>query len=308
VQRRHFGNNSSVVISASGGSGSFTFSWSPTGGSSASANGLSAGNYTCFVSDINNCAKQQTVTITQPNSIVISVSSQTNILCFGNTNGSVSLSVSGGTGAYSYTWSPIGGNSSIANNLSSGSFTCIVSDANNCSSSKSVTITEPAIISATTILTSPSCINNSDGIAELNISGGTAPYNVNWSNGSSSPLNNNLSAGAYSVSINDANSCNYTLNILVSEASTSCFLVPNGFSPNGDGINDTWEIVGINNYPGAQVSVLNRWGQEVFKSSDYSTPWNGNYNGNSLPTSDYYFIINLNDGSKPLTGTLTIKQ
>jgi gliding motility-associated-like protein len=302
------GNNGSALINATGGTGTLTFSWVPTGGNSALASSLTAGNYTCTIKDINNCVKQQTLTISQPNAITTSVSSQTNVSCFGGLNGAVSLSVSGGAGTYSYSWAPTGGNTSIANNISSGIYTCTISDINNCVKSTFVTITEPSVITASASSTPPSCIEVSDGTALLNVNGGVIPYSIIWSNGSTTTQNTNLSAGNYSVNITDANSCTYSLNVLIQDASLSCFIIPNGFSPNGDGINDTWEIAGINNYPNAQITVLNRWGQEMLNTNNYSTPWDGTFNGGLLPTSDYYYIINLNDGSKALTGTLTIKR
>ena len=82
--------------------------------------------------------------------------------------------------------------------------------------------------------------------------------------------------------------------------------IPNAFSPNGDGINDTWIIQNLADYPGATVDVFNRYGQQVFHSSGYSTPWDGKTNGNPLPLATYYYVIELKNGFKPLTGSLTI--
>ena len=301
------GNNGSALINATGGTGTLTFSWVPTGGISALASSLTAGSYTCIVKDINNCIKQQTVTIIQPNAIT-AISSQTNVSCFGGVNGKGSLFVSGGSGTYSYTWAPIGGNASVSNYISFGTYTCTITDINNCVKSTLVTITQPSEIQVSINNTSPSCIEVSDGISLLNVSGGVTPYNIIWSNGNTTLQNSNLNAGTYSVNIIDANSCTYTVSTLVPNATESCFFVSNGFSPNGDGINDTWEILGINKYPGAQIIVLNRWGQEMLNTNNYSSPWDGSFKGVLLPTSDYYYIINLNNGSKPLTGTLTIKR
>lgn len=82
--------------------------------------------------------------------------------------------------------------------------------------------------------------------------------------------------------------------------------VPNAFSPNGDGINDTWVISNISDYPGATVEVFNRYGQQVFFSEGYDRPWNGSYKGAPLPLATYYYIINLKNGFKPLNGSITI--
>ncbi|MBP9213218.1 MAG: PKD domain-containing protein [Chitinophagaceae bacterium] len=83
-------------------------------------------------------------------------------------------------------------------------------------------------------------------------------------------------------------------------------VIPNAFSPNGDGINDTWDITYLNNYVGATVDVFSRNGQTVFSNIGYSKPWDGTYNGKPLPIGVYYFVINPKNGLKLMTGTLTI--
>jgi len=83
-------------------------------------------------------------------------------------------------------------------------------------------------------------------------------------------------------------------------------LVPNAFSPNGDGVNDRWEITNLSDYPGALVEVYNRYGQLIYKSTGYPSPWDGNYNGKPVPVATYYYVITLKNGFKPLTGSLTI--
>ena len=82
--------------------------------------------------------------------------------------------------------------------------------------------------------------------------------------------------------------------------------VPNAFSPNGDGINDTWVIPYLQLFSSAIVEIYNRYGQPVFKSTGYYTPWNGKLNGKDLPIGTYYYIIKLNPQSKPLNGSITI--
>jgi gliding motility-associated-like protein len=80
----------------------------------------------------------------------------------------------------------------------------------------------------------------------------------------------------------------------------------NAFSPNGDGINDRWVIPNLSKYPGAVVDVFNRYGQKVFTSTGYATPWDGKFNGQSLPVATYYYIITLKNGFAPITGSVTI--
>jgi gliding motility-associated-like protein len=82
--------------------------------------------------------------------------------------------------------------------------------------------------------------------------------------------------------------------------------VPNAFSPNGDGINDNWQITNLSDYEKASVQVYNRYGQTVYKSSGYNVPWDGKMNGNPLPVGTYYYIIEFKKGYAPLTGSVTI--
>ncbi|MVT41166.1 PKD domain-containing protein [Chitinophaga oryziterrae] len=84
--------------------------------------------------------------------------------------------------------------------------------------------------------------------------------------------------------------------------------VPNVFSPNGDGINDRWEIPNLADYPGCTVEIFNRYGQRVFGSTGYATPWDGTSNGKMLPLATYYYIIKLKNGFPPLSGAVTILQ
>ena len=83
-------------------------------------------------------------------------------------------------------------------------------------------------------------------------------------------------------------------------------VIPTGFTPDNDMVNDTWEIIGIDQYPDCQVDIFNKWGNKIFSSKGYNEFWDGTYNGKPLPISTYYYVIVLNDGSTPLKGTITI--
>jgi gliding motility-associated-like protein len=82
--------------------------------------------------------------------------------------------------------------------------------------------------------------------------------------------------------------------------------VPGAFSPNKDGINDTWNIQYLETYPGAIIEVFNRYGQIVYRSTGYPKQWDGTVNGNPLPVGVYYYIINPKNGRKQITGSVTI--
>ena len=83
--------------------------------------------------------------------------------------------------------------------------------------------------------------------------------------------------------------------------------IPNLFSPNGDGSNDTWTIGGLSAYPEAMVSVFDRWGQKVYSGDSSSDAWDGTYDGKNLPTADYYYILDLGNG-ETYNGVVTLKR
>lgn len=84
------------------------------------------------------------------------------------------------------------------------------------------------------------------------------------------------------------------------------FIVPNAFSPNGDNINDKWIIKGLQDYDNCTVEIFTRYGREVFRSTGYHRPWDGTYNGSPMPIGTYYYLIDLRNGEKPLSGPLTL--
>lgn len=137
-------NNGSAIVSVSGGTSPYTYSWLPSGGTSATANGLSAGNYTCIITDAHNCNKSVEVKITQPDVLTVAVSSITNVTENGGNNGSATVVVYGGTPPYTYSWSPSGGKSATATGLTAGSYICLVKDANECTTSQTVNILSPS--------------------------------------------------------------------------------------------------------------------------------------------------------------------
>ncbi|MGL4596658.1 MAG: T9SS type A sorting domain-containing protein, partial [Bacteroidia bacterium] len=140
------GNDGAATLAVSGGTPSYTYLWSPSGGTGVSITGQAAGTYTCTITDANGCTQTQTVSITEPTAIVVSTSTQTDVSCNGQSDGIAAVAVTGGTGTYAYLWSPSGGNAATASGLTAGTYTCTVTDANSCSQMHTVTITEPAAI------------------------------------------------------------------------------------------------------------------------------------------------------------------
>src|SRR5690606_18715152 len=111
---------------------------------------LAAGTYIVSVTDENGCADTQSFTITEPDAIVASASAQTEVSCNGGSNGSATVAVTGGTGDYTYSWSPSGGTTATATGLAAGTYVVTVTDANGCADTQSFTITEPDALTITT--------------------------------------------------------------------------------------------------------------------------------------------------------------
>lgn len=208
----------SATVSVSGGTPGYTYSWSPSGGTAATATGLTAGTYTCTITDANTCTTTKSVTITQPTALIATLTSQTSVSCNGGSNGSATVSVSGGTTAYTYSWSPSGGTNATVSGLTAGTYTCTITDANGCSTTQSVTITQPSVLTATTSQTNVSCNGDSNGTATVVPSGGAGAYTYSWSpSGGTGATVSGLAAGTYSCTITDANSCITTQSVTITQ-------------------------------------------------------------------------------------------
>jgi gliding motility-associated-like protein len=111
----------------------------------------------------------------------------------------------------------------------------------------------------------------------------------------------------YTVTISDPNGCNLQLSVTVTVVEDFNLGIPNLISPNGDGINDVWNIFNVETYPGTSVMIFNRWGSKVWESSDYQNDWNGtDENGNELPDGTYFYIIQVGGSDRVFKGDVNI--
>jgi gliding motility-associated-like protein len=211
--------NGTATTSVTGGTGTITYLWTPTGGSSSIGTGLSPGIYTVTATDANGCTSQATTAlVTQPTAIAVTLGT-TPVSCTGGTNGTITSSVTGGTPAYTYFWLPGGMTTPNLSNQAAGTYTLQVTDANTCVKTQTVTIAQPALAPAVSVsTTSVSCFGGSNGTASSNASGGTAPYTYTWMPGSISGQNiANVTAGTYTVMVADLNGCIATNTITVTQ-------------------------------------------------------------------------------------------
>ncbi len=213
-------NNGSAIVTASGGTSAYTYSWVPTGGANATANNLSAGTYTVTITDNNGCTATATVTITEPPPVVATMGTPTDIACNGGTNGSATVSTAGGSAPYTYNWVPTGGSTATAGGLSAGTYSVTITDNNGCSTSATVTITQPVVLSVTLTTIGAGCSGTSGGSITATAAGGASPYIYTWSpSGGNAATASNLSAGSYTVNISDANGCTVTASATINAPS-----------------------------------------------------------------------------------------
>lgn len=211
-----YGNATGIAsVSLNRGEAPYTYNWS-NGATTAAINNIVAGGYTCSITDANGCSIAKQIIITQPLAPLAATGTQTNIVCYNGSTGSATIAVSGGTAPYTYSWSN-GGTASTINNVTAGTYTCTVTDANGCLVVTPITITQPAALAATTSQTNVLCYNGNSGSATITVSGGIAPYTYNWSNGETASTTNNLAVGNYSCTVTDANGCSVVISCTITQ-------------------------------------------------------------------------------------------
>ena len=294
--------------------GTFPYSYSIDGAifqSNILFTGLAAGNYTLITRDANACTYIEDIIIGGQGPEA-SLDSLRHISCNGSSDGYININATGTSLPLSY---------SIDNgvtfqseseflNLGPGVYDIQVIDNNGCTTSvNDLEISEPELLQAEAGILQMPDPGLANGVAYLSIiQGGIPPYNItlNGENMGQDSLFQNLAGGTYAILLQDQNQCSLNFEVII-ESTLTEIEIPNGFTPNGDGRNDTWEMANLYGlYPQAEVQVFNRWGQMIFFSDDYNTGWDGKKQGKELPTATYYYVISLTNDIDPLKGTVTI--
>ena len=278
-----------------------------------------SGNYNCTVTDVNGCTDTTSFTLNNPNEIEVFATIQ-DVLCFGTSEGSISVNVENTTGNYQIFWQ--GANDSIfIDNLIAGLYYVSIIDDNSCTKTDSILVNqnEEMVINYTVYPTS--CQDIADGVIEINnIYGGAPPYNV-YKNGElitegtyNSANIDNLAVSdnniPYIITIIDDNNCEEDSTVMIDYiGGYNCIDEPIIISPNYDGTNDVWQPV-VDLDVDMEVSILNRWGELEYYYTGNSILfiWDGvPENGGELPSADYYYIIKFKNNSYPArTGALTL--
>ncbi len=203
-----------IELDVVGGNTPYSFYWA-NGSTTQDVYNLKAGSYSVTVVDVNGCADVESIELMQPNQLTVD-KNQVNVNCYGDSNGSVDISVSGGIQPYTYLWSN-GFTGQDRTSLSAGNVSVTVTDANLCTAVMSASITQPA--SALTLSNSSidvSCFGRTDGIINLAVSGGTSPYSYSWSSTTHPTFHasqedlDSLQTGSYRVTVTDAKGCTAT--------------------------------------------------------------------------------------------------
>jgi len=273
------GSTGTALVSASGGTlgvldefSTYTYLWS-NGATTASVTGLPAGNYTVTVSDDYDCKVIASVTVLQPAALGATIQA-TNVLCAGESNGSVTVSATGGRAPYQYAADNGSfGSANVLGGLSSGPHTIRVRDNNNCDYATIVNIGTPLAISITTPTVVATCLGSSTGSITLTASGGTGNLRYSWTgpNGYSSnkAAITGLAAGSYTLTVTDANNCTKSTTVIVPVASAltisgtvtnvGCFGAATGVisltSPSASLTGITYSWTGPNNYRSTSRSI-----------------------------------------------------
>ncbi|QTN37776.1 SprB repeat-containing protein [Cryomorphaceae bacterium] len=267
------GSDGAIDLDVSGGTMPYSYMWN-TGDMTEDLSGLTAGLYNVVVTDANGCTAPLAVSISEPDAITIS-GGATDISCAGAGDGSIAVTISGGTPGYNYVWLESGtafdgGNFPITSQtgLDAGSYELSVTDNNGCQESFFFTINDPAPIAVSVTPTAPDCPGDF-GAATASVSGGTMPYTYLWSTGAISATETGLLAAGspYSVTVTDANGCTGVGSVTIVDPSPvtvsvdatdiSCFGAADGSavasaSGGAGGYTYTWS----NTQSGANISGL----------------------------------------------------
>jgi len=216
-------NDGVAVVSATGGMPPYQYGWS-NGDNSVIADSLGSGLYVITVTDNNDCSSEGIVTVDDNQGPTILVDNVTNLGCFGGANGTISVSILGGSPPYEIIWSN-GDQTEDIFGLVAGPYEIFVTDANGCMGMESITVTQPeeAIVS---IITQPSGCGNNSGSAMAVISNGAAPYNYIWPN-QTGPVNQTagLAPGIHELLVIDANTCLLRKEFVINETTAPIILL-----------------------------------------------------------------------------------
>lgn len=288
----------SAIIKVSGGI--IPYKYALDNGSFFGANffdKLKEGTYTLHISDSNNCAAEEKISLKGYEKIKMDSSKIEATKCFGSEDGEFKFYASGGNAPlrYSLINSRDTQNTAVYKNLKSSIYDITVTDAKKCFKNFSVFIPEPEKLKINTTITHNDCTGtDTSGRIILLVDGGTKPYYYRWSfNNSSYYYLAGLSNGFYAVLINDANNCIDSLKTEIYYDNCCTPSIPNAFTPNNDGRNDVIRMIYKGDIQLKEYSIYNRYGQKIFTTTNINDGWDGRFNNKEMELGVYYYYIRL---------------
>ena len=222
------GSCTNITAAPVGGTAPYNYVWTPPVGAGPGPHQIcptSTTTYTVTITDANSNTSSSSATV-NVFPLPTLVTNSTNVLCNGGATGSASVNASGATAPYSYSWSAPGGTNPNLNNLSAGTYTVTVTDANGCTQTATALVTEPPAISLSFSGINADC-GLQNGEATVNASGGSPGYTYLWNNGQTTATDTGLAAGLYTVTVTDANGCTSADTISVGNNPPAGFTISN---------------------------------------------------------------------------------
>jgi gliding motility-associated-like protein len=304
------------------GLGQLKYKWKDESGSTVSASldltSMTNGKYTLEVSDESSCvAVFTTIDIPEINQISLSNTGVIQPATCGLSNGSITSILV--TGAIKYEWfdrsSSLISTSSSPEliNVKAGDYYLVASNANCRKTSKIYTISGTGVLAAPRVADVQLCAGG-DAVLIVNEVLPGRSYRLYVDKTSSIPLLEERS-GRFSIRVNEScqfyasqyeAGCESPRTRVEVTVSSSAISIPSSFSPNGDGINDTWLIKGLENHAKPEIVIVNRYGAKVYQSSSYQIPFDGKLNGKLLSPGVYYYMIKLGIECRPVSGSITL--
>ncbi len=305
-------NGGSVDLTVSGGTSPYSYNWSNSAGTQ-NINGLAAGMYSVIITDAKNCTANATATVAASNPIVVTSTIQ-NASCTGVDNGSIDLSVTGGTPAFIYLWND-GGNTGNLTNIAAGSYAITITDAGGCSVVSNFVVNTEYVL---TVSATGSTSINEGHSATINAVTNVDHNNIyTWSPSEfvtcitcAATQAGPVQTTEFTISVVDANGCKATDNIIINVNTQINIFIPNAFSPNADGNNDYFQIFGdFSSIAYLDMMVFDRWGEKVYESEEPQFKWDGTYKGEPAPMGVYVYTMTVAfvDGShQDFKGSVTL--
>ena len=292
-------SNGAIYISDTGGTPGYTYAWSPGGATTNPLTGVPVGSYAVTVTDAHNCTATATIVVGIDSPLVLNAS-KSNVSCPPLQNGSISLSVTGGSPTYQYAWSN-GQSGTALSNLGVGIDSVTITDSRGCTIDTGFVITNDSSFKMTAV-PDTATINEGDNVQlglEFTFGPGDQIASIAWlptlsltCSNCPGPIATPLVTTQYTIEAVSDSGCTANASVLITVIPQHQLYIPNSFTPNGDGVNDYWGAFGNKKvWIYLNVEVFDRWGEKVFESTDINYQWDGKYRGTPEEPGIYVYIF-----------------